>query len=86
MNCNQRHQMKQKTEADIDREIKQLEERKKEITKAKKIAYADGIAKAIKTGKLDGKSINDALNNVVKSKKDRALLGLTGTAPIPPIR
>ena len=73
--------MKHKTEASIDAEMKQLAEQKKAIINTKKLAYADGIAKAIKLGKLDGKAINEALNAVVKSKKDRALLGLSGSQP-----
>ena len=73
--------MKQKTEADIDKQMQKLADQKKALIQTKKLAYADGIAKAIKAGKLDGKAINDALSSVVKSKKDRALLGLSGSQP-----
>lgn len=69
--------MKPKTETDIDQEIKKLAEQKKTIIKNKKLAYADGIANAIKAGKLDGKAINEALDIVVTSKKHRTLLGLS---------
>ena len=73
--------MKQKTEADIDQEIKKLAAQKKKIIQSKKLAYAEGISKAIKAGHLDAKMINDALHRSVKSKKDRALLGLSGSQP-----
>lgn len=73
--------MKQKTEADIDKQMQKLADQKKALIQTKKLAYADGIAKAIKAGNLDGKAINDALSSVVKSKKDRALLGLSGSQP-----
>ena len=73
--------MGQKTEADIDQEIKKLAAQKKKIVQSKKLAYAEGISKAIKAGHLDAKVINDALHRSVKSKKDRALLGLSGSQP-----
>ena len=73
--------MGQKTEADIDQEIKKLAAQKKKIVQSKKLAYAEGISKAIKAGYLDAKMINDALHRSVKSKKDRALLGLSGSQP-----
>ena len=69
--------MKHKTEADISAEIKKLNEQKKKIIVNKKIAYADGIAKAIKARNLNPKTINEALDQVVTSKKERALLGLS---------
>ncbi|MGB1309687.1 MAG: hypothetical protein ACPG47_00720 [Leucothrix sp.] len=73
--------MKPKTEADIDQLMKKLAEQKKKLVQHKKIAYAEGISKAIKAGHLDAKVINDALHRSVKSKKDRALLGLSGSQP-----
>ena len=73
--------MKHKTEADISAEIKKLNEQKKKIIINKKIAYADGIAKAIKAGHINPKTVNDALNIVVTQKKERALLGLEGNQP-----
>lgn len=66
--------MKPKTRAEIATEIKKLRDQDKQLIKDKKVAYATGITKAIKAGHLDAVTINNALNKVVKSKKDRALL------------
>jgi hypothetical protein len=69
--------MKPKTREDIAAEIKKLKAQDKQLVNDKKLAYATGIAKAIKAGHLNATDINNALEKVVKSKKDRALLGLT---------
>lgn len=75
--------MKPKTREDIAAEIKKLKAQDKQLINDKKLAYATGIAKAIKAGHLNATDINNALQKVVKSKKDRALLELADVAPSP---
>ena len=73
--------MATKTREDIAAEIKKLKAQDKQLVNDKKLAYATGIAKAIKAGHLNATDINNALQKVVKSKKDRALLELADVEP-----